>query len=45
MKTEIKEELNEHGIAHSTIEIEYNGEKCSEENFHMNEIKSNSYHH
>lgn len=36
IKEEIKEELKEHGISHTTIEIEEVNEKCDEENCEVN---------
>ena len=38
----IKEELEEHGIGHSTIEIELENEKCHDKDC---EIKPNKVHH
>lgn len=42
IKHEVKEELEEHGIEHSTIEFEEKGEKCDSENC---EIKSETHSH
>lgn len=42
IKDMLKEELEEHGIAHSTIEFEEKGEKCDSENC---EIKNSSHSH
>jgi cobalt-zinc-cadmium efflux system protein len=42
LKQSIKEELNEHGISHSTIEIERKDECCEDEECH---IKEHNHHH
>mgnify|MGYP003313861479 CR=1 FL=1 len=41
---EIKEELKEHGISHTTIEFETNLSKCDEEECKV-ELKNNTSHH
>ena len=42
IKNNIKEELEEHGIGHSTIELELSSEKCHDDNC---EIKPTEHHH
>lgn len=42
VKEKIKDELNEHGISHVTIEVEEKEEKCAEKNC---EIKVEKHHH
>ncbi len=42
IKHDVKEELEEHGICHSTIELELNNEKCDEIDC---EIKGEVHHH
>lgn len=42
IKKEVKEELNEHGICHSTIEMELENEDCDDKNC---EIKTEVTHH
>ena len=44
IKDKIKEELEEHGIAHTTIEFEGKGEKCKSEKCEVKK-SSNSHHH
>ena len=44
IKDKIKEELEEHGIAHTTIEFEGKDEKCMSEKCEVKK-SSNSYHH
>ena len=44
IKDKIKEELEEHGIAHTTIEFEGKDEKCKSEKCEVKK-SSNSYHH
>ena len=45
LKHEIKEELNEHGIGHVTIEFEKEGEKCDEKECHVEHIEHAHHHH
>jgi cobalt-zinc-cadmium efflux system protein len=45
LKQSIKEELNEHGISHSTIEIERKDECCEDEECHIKEHTSHAHHH
>ncbi len=44
IKHKIREELEEHGILHSTLEIEAEGEHCHEKECHV-EVKASSGHH
>ena len=44
IKTLVREELAEHGIAHATLELERTGEACSEPHCHI-ERKSGGHHH
>ena len=44
LKCEIKSELREHGIAHTTIEFEKEDEKCGETECHV-EHESHAHHH
>ena len=45
VKKDLKEELEEHGIVHSTIEIEAKDSKCDEKNCKVKNIKSATHHH
>ena len=45
VKKDLKEELEEHGIVHSTIEIETKDSKCDEKNCKVKNIKSTTHHH
>jgi cobalt-zinc-cadmium efflux system protein len=45
LKQNIKEELNEHGISHTTIEIETTDECCNEEECHIIESSNKHHHH
>ena len=45
LKQTIKEELNEHGISHSTIEIERKDECCKDEECHIKEHTHHHHHH
>ena len=45
VKKDLKEELEEHGIVHSTIEIEAKDSKCDEKNCKVKNIKSTTHHH
>lgn len=44
LKNKIKEELKEHNIGHSTIEMELKDEKCDEENCEI-DMQTNEHHH
>ena len=41
----VKEKLEEHGIAHSTIEFEEKGEKCDSENCEIKNTSHSHHHH
>lgn len=41
----IKEELREHGIAHTTLELELEGEHCDETHCHVEETHTCGHHH
>ena len=45
IKKNIKEELKEHGIGHSTIEIELKGEKCHDVDCTIQEHTTSHHHH
>ena len=45
IKDEIKEELEEHGIGHSTIEIELENEKCHDKDCEIKPSKAHHHHH
>ena len=45
LKNVIKEELEEHGIQHSTIEFEEKGEECHNENCEIKKSNQTHYHH
>ncbi len=47
LKQEVKEELKEHGIGHTTLEVEGLGEKCEEKECTINseELKGHHHHH
>ena len=45
IKSEIKAELSEHGIAHATLELETEGEKCEATECHVEEHGHHSHHH
>lgn len=45
LKNRIKEELKEHNIGHSTIEMELKDEKCDEENCEIDMGNSKHHHH
>ncbi len=45
VKKELKKELEEHGIVHSTIEIEAKDSKCDELDCEVKNIKSTTHHH
>ena len=44
IKEKIKEELEEHGICHSTIEFELENEKCDDKNCEIKPIKTHHHH-
>lgn len=45
IKKEVREELLEHGIGHSTIELELEGEECTNMDCDMNHVKMERHHH
>lgn len=45
IKERIREELLEHGIGHSTLELETAGEHCHEEHCHVEFTESHHHHH
>ena len=45
IKEKIKEELSEHGIGHSTIELELEGENCNETFCSCQTIEAHHHHH
>ena len=45
LKHKVKEELKEHGISHTTIEIEEQGHECDEHEFTANEPHEHGHHH
>ena len=45
IKHKVKEELKEHGIAHTTIELEEKGEKCDFEECEIKKLNNSHYHH
>lgn len=45
VKNEVREELKEHGIGHSTIELELEGEECSDTYCDLESIKVERHHH
>ena len=45
VKEKVKEELKEHGIAHTTIELEDIDEKCMDEECEVNIDNNHSHHH
>ena len=45
LKNEVKEELKEHGISHTTIEIEETGYECNETECSVEEPHHNGHHH
>ena len=45
IKDMVKEELEEHGIAHSTIEFEEKGETCDSENCEIKNTSHSHHHH
>ena len=45
IKDEIKEELKEHGISHTTIEIEENENECDERECNVEQVEHSHHHH
>lgn len=45
IKDKLREELREHGIGHVTLELEEEGEYCSEEHCHTQAVSSSRHHH
>ena len=45
IKEKVREELQEHGISHATLELEAENEHCHEENCHVEVTKTAGYHH
>ena len=45
IKDKIKQELKEHGVYHTTIELEENGEKCEDESCKVNNENLGNIHH
>ncbi len=45
IKERVREELKEHGITHSTIELEAVGEECSEKHCHIESVRTPTHHH
>ena len=45
VKAKIKEELNEHGIAHATLELEEEDERCNSTECSVPECEHHSHHH
>ena len=45
IKVELKKELREHNIMHSTIELELKDEKCAETKCKIDNVKTESHHH
>ncbi len=45
IKNKVREELEEHGISHVTIELETKDEKCSDTNCHINNKHIEHHHH
>ena len=45
IKKQVKDELKEHGISHSTIEIELEDETCKEIDCKMESVQSGHHHH
>ena len=45
IKEEVKAELKEHGIAHSTLELELPDENCHSKHCHIEETHHSSHHH
>ena len=45
IKKKVREELNEHGIGHVTLEIEAPGEHCNNEHCHIDHKDNGGHHH
>ena len=45
IKHKVREELEEHGIGHATLEIEAEGEQCHEEHCHVEYSAAHHHHH
>ncbi len=45
IKEKIREELREHGIGHTTLELEGSGEHCHEAHCHVEPASSSAHHH
>ena len=45
IKQLVKEELEEHGISHTTIELEEKNEKCEHENCDIKQKEHTHHHH
>ena len=45
IKERVKEELREHGICHSTIELELEDEDCNDENCEIHKHEEEHHHH
>lgn len=45
IKAQIREELQEHGIGHVTLELEAEGEHCCEDHCHVEAVKISGHHH
>lgn len=45
IKNKIKEELKEHNISHSTVEIELENENCEDESCHVDNTTHHHHHH
>ena len=45
IKEQIREELKEHGIGHTTMELESEGEHCHEKHCHVEATASSGHHH
>ncbi len=47
IKEKVREELKEHGICHTTLELEKEGEHCNDEHCHVmiNEFSGHQHHH
>lgn len=45
IKEQVKEELSEHGISHSTVELELDDENCFDHTCKINPVKETHHHH
>lgn len=45
IKSEVKEELKEHGVSHVTVEIETNLEDCQERSCEIKKVVCHCHHH